>query len=1183
MPSFGLQPHVPLIELENCMTVVSGRVLVAGTDQGIPNLVAVLYDMSHAPQAEGRVVAGSTDHEHIESVGRRLGSVLTDSSGAFELQIDESSRREEPRPELFLMVLAPETDGDSCGVVLHTSCATRRGAAQREAYLVQIRADTLRQAGVPVAPPVHDGSPGAVVAALRARDDRDLTIAVGARELNAARAERKRTIEAEARPALTAFLDQIATLRVDGAHVVRPGVNLPDAFDAAVRASVRDQVNPSRQRGHLAIPPDEVEKLRQRHGGLSDLPADDVEPHLFGAQPTEGSPQALFRHDPLAAHCRDRTLPADRCAGPDSNPEPETEPTSLEPTIPGAGMDLALGSYTDRVLEELGSVFSPRAPAESKRADLEAVQHEIDRLELRSGPADRPAIFDFHSLQIAFEHVWQEVFDDEVTDDFLTLYERVVEHGGVPPAAGDDVLRKLVFEASVLTRATHAEPPVEVLETFEIAPAEWRVLSVESKEKLISLASEAGKSSFLPFTRRDRVERGQRIIDYARAKLDERDVRLDDLHANLQALQRRFREPYSFTIFAAGPKARSINFGLLVTYRQQWSPLGYQAGPLLKTIPLAPKEVRRYSKKHVTKRTRTRKEVTRALQTRSVDEAETMRDVADIVQRAHQKTAFDMTTEGNFNFLLKDASLSTSFGKDSATESSETKQRFREAVRKAAEEYRHERQIEVTTGETTTFEAEESGEISNPNDEISVTYLFFELQRRYQISEKLHRLMPVVLVAQEVPAPHEITEEWLLAHEWVLRRALLDDMFVPALDHLSTIAGEEYSLREQRKHIKALRRLIESLKDELVVLRGTVEQRYGALEQAIARRSAVIAREDADGFLVDVGQFLFGSGAGSSEEAARIREDAARDAFDRAKREEGELTTRLERQVGALQRAVEAYNAAASDHLNRKNAIAQLRVHVKENILHYMQAIWDHEPPDQRFFRLHDARVPVLSGTRRYSLTEDLQALPLAPSWRRPYAFEVRTDVAVENETRPLVEVADLDQLLGYKGNYMVFPLRESNPITTYMMAPYVDEYAGVRDPDPLGNVTLEELDDYVCCLKKELPSEEFESLVPDIHAAYQQLLTSPRRASEEVVIPSGSLFIEALPGVHAVLEDFKLGHRQVDVRKARAEALQEELESARLAARLAEGDYEDPTIDKRIQVVPGAGAPPVVDIGGDE
>lgn len=103
------------------------------------------------------------------------------------------------------------------------------------------------------------------------------------------------------------------------------------------------------------------------------------------------------------------------------------------------------------------------------------------------------------------------------------------------------------------------------------------------------------------------------------------------------------------------------------------------------------------------------------------------------------------------------------------------------------------------------------------------------------------------------------------------------------------------------------------------------------------------------------------------------------------------------------------------------------------------------------------------------------------------------SEVTVENETRPLVEVADLDQLLGYKGNYMVFPLRESNPITTYMMAPYVDEYAGVRDPDPLGNVTLEELDDYVCCLKKELSSEEFDRLVPDIHAAYQQLLTSPR------------------------------------------------------------------------------------------
>ncbi|VTZ59781.1 hypothetical protein EMEDMD4_1240009 [Sinorhizobium medicae] len=34
----------------------------------------------------------------------------------------------------------------------------------------------------------------------------------------------------------------------------------------------------------------------------------------------------------------------------------------------------------------------------------------------------------------------------------------------------------------------------------------------------------------------------------------------------------------------------------------------------------------------------------------------------------------------------------------------------------------------------------------------------------------------------------------------------------------------------------------------------------------------------------------------------------------------------------------------------------RLRMHVKQNILFYMQAIWNHEPPDQRFFRLRAPR-----------------------------------------------------------------------------------------------------------------------------------------------------------------------------------------------------------------------------------
>ena len=51
--------------------------------------------------------------------------------------------------------------------------------------------------------------------------------------------------------------------------------------------------------------------------------------------------------------------------------------------------------------------------------------------------------------------------------------------------------------------------------------------------------------------------------------------------------------------------------------------------------------------------------------------------------------------------------------------------------------------------------------------------------------------------------------------------------------------------------------------------------------------------------------------------------------------------------------------------------------------------------------------------------------------------------------------------------------------------------------------------------------------------------------------MPSNSLYIEALPGTHPLLEDFKLIHRALDVKKAQAEVRHAELENLRLAARL--------------------------------
>jgi hypothetical protein len=88
--------------------------------------------------------------------------------------------------------------------------------------------------------------------------------------------------------------------------------------------------------------------------------------------------------------------------------------------------------------------------------------------------------------------------------------------------------------------------------------------------------------------------------------------------------------------------------------------------------------------------------------------------------------------------------------------------------------------------------------------------------------------------------------------------------------------------------------------------------------------------------------------------------------------------------------------------------------------------------------------------------------------------------------------------------------------------------------------------------------------------------ITAVRRSTDEIIVPTGQLFIEALPGSHPLLEDFKLLHRLEDVRKVKAEVRHAELENLPLASRVVGGQerpelLEDPDIEKKIVVENGA------------
>ncbi len=708
------------------------------------------------------------------------------------------------------------------------------------------------------------------------------------------------------------------------------------------------------------------------------------------------------------------------------------------------------------------------------------------------------------------------------------------------------------------------------------------------EKKIMSLKEE--RSQYL--------KNGQNILAQFQPMIDQQEfndnipsVNDMNVHEILQELEKKLNEPYSFKYYAANKTERSINFGIILTYRQKLTPCkkgAYQAGELVKTIPLAPKETRKYTKKEVNKKNRSVKEVESSLRILKEDSSDTSRAESEILAKAGKTSNYTINTEGNFNVGIYGGNLKTSTSGANSQESSNTKKNLRESVLKAAQEYKQEHKLEINTEESFETEFTESGEISNPNDEITVTYLFYELQQCFRISEHLHRLQPVIFVAQEMP--DKIDNRWVLTYDWIISRALMDDTHRKALNDIRQVVGKEFELEQLRENIKIQRKIVTRLEEQLVALKKEVSTRYRAFEAAVDKKAGLAGEEnisfglaeelDPTGIVDSVSDFLFGDDDGIDVEEARIRQEAATSAYEKAARDSDEMLSRIEREVSTLNAITAGYTKKLTEYLNIKTDNKRLLVHIKENILHYMQAIWSHEPDDQRFFRLCETPVVDLAGTLRYHLHSVPNPEP-DPMYgvenQNRYNYTVDPDLVIRSRT--LKEVADLDNMLGFKGNYMIFPVKTDavNSLHSFMMTPYIDRLIGLRDPDPSGNWNLDDFAKYICCLKEKL-GDDFEAHVEGLKKMYEHILTMDQRQEEMAIVPTGSLFIEALPGKHPILEDFKLVHRAVDVKKVQAEVREMELDNIRQAARILENNLEDPDTERI--VVDSQAVQPNLDVG---
>src|SRR5262249_45823835 len=102
---------------------------------------------------------------------------------------------------------------------------------------------------------------------------------------------------------------------------------------------------------------------------------------------------------------------------------------------------------------------------------------------------------------------------------------------------------------------------------------------------------------------------------------------------------------------------------------------------------------------------------------------------------------------------------------------------------------------------------------------------------------RLYCVQPLVFVAQEFPQPADIDQAWLVQHDWILKRVILDDSFRPVLENLAETAGNEIALEEMKANVNQQRCIVNQLRQELAIATQQTSVQRALMDQAVFRKS----------------------------------------------------------------------------------------------------------------------------------------------------------------------------------------------------------------------------------------------------------------------------------------------------------------------------------------------------------
>jgi len=607
--------------------------------------------------------------------------------------------------------------------------------------------------------------------------------------------------------------------------------------------------------------------------------------------------------------------------------------------------------------------------------------------------------------------------------------------------------------------------------------------------------------------------------------LDNWRVRMGGNIGHVEALETRAmleQMAYNFEVFPS----YSVNVGLRLVYRQEWKPLGMQPGEIVRTIPLGPGQKERITTKIIrrTKRTSTMESSTETEAT--TESTESAKDSNEIVAEAADSFNWKVDAEihGGFGDIIG-GSASTSFGGSSEDKSKRTSSHLSETMQKTASKIRRQTKVVVSTESEETFETERFSEISNPNNEIAITYEYMKMQQQYEVFTSLAEVQSVIFVAEYLPTPSEINKDWVRKHDWIIAKVLKDESYRQTLNELIQDVDEDQRVVGE---------------ENFGAMLGTAYTKFASFQpNTVAGGASGLTVPDI------------------YAEPQRLYKEHLQEVASR----------------------------------NRTNNLRNIKrnrfyEHIRDNILHYCQAIWSHEDSEQRILRYkkENRRVPI-----EWTLPTVIGAVPTGK------------DAA-------LWELIDPTGPVGYVGNYAVFgllPLPESdvpagyffeiislNELMKIKREDYVDGKGKLLDPALASYVKEAERDhhdDY--SLKKLSDSEvrDFLSYLPHLwnkligktgelrrdHGYLKYKITTDewgeylyrKNGTRRFLVDSNNLYLNIRASSGAALEPFKRAHRYIDVLKEYENLIALRMKNERRETHMQQTDVYDPDIEKVIIV----------------